>query len=154
MLSESNIMSYIPDGRSAQRDFYRLEARDKQLDAVNRLTAEEQAYVLGGVLEGDKGTDPKESIRNAIQKIHEKDLIELRALVHLQKLPDTSPEYIQLKAVTGLNSREEIANSIATRQIKKLMDTQIDAITNPDSLRKVYATTIQRGGTAFASLWG
>ena len=154
MLDESNIMSYIPDGRSAQRDFYRLEARDKQLDAVNRLTPEEQEYVLGGVLDGDKGANAKESIRNAIQKIHEKDLIELRALVHLQKLPDTSPEYIQLKAVTGLNSREEIANSIATRQIKKLMDTQIDAITNPDSLRKVYATTIQRGGTAFASLWG
>jgi len=154
MLDESNIMSYIPDGRNAQRDYYRLEARDKQLDAVNRLTPEEQEYVLGGVLDADKGGDAKESIRNAIQKIHEKDLIELRALVHLQKLPDTSPEYVQLKAITGLNSREEIANSIATRQIKKLMDTQIDAITNPDSLRKVYANTVKRGGTAFASLWG
>jgi len=110
---------------------------------------------MGGVEEGDiVGSSTKDSIKKAITKIHEKDLIELRALVHLQKLPDSSPELIQLKAVTGLGTREEIANAIATRQVKKLMDSQIDAITSPDELKKVYGSTIKRGGTAFASLWG
>jgi type I restriction enzyme M protein len=31
--------------------------------------------------------------------------------VYLQKLPDTSPQLIQLKAVLNLNTREEIANN-------------------------------------------
>ena len=70
------------------------------------------------------------------------------------QLPDTSPELIQLKAVTGLASREEIAQAIAKRQLKKLMDSQLDAITSPADLKRVYATTIQRGGQAFAGLWG
>jgi hypothetical protein len=155
VIDESNPNSYLSDGRNPQKDFYRLENRQKQLDAINNLTEEEQNYVLGGVnandvVDGDKvGT-----IRKAVTKIHEADLIELRALVHLQKLPDTSPELIQLKAVTGLESREEIAKAIAKRQLKKLMDSQLDAITSPQDLRRVYAGTIQRGGQAFAGLWG
>ena len=149
-------MSYLPDGRSAQRDFYKLQNREKQLEAIENLSEEELAYVLGGLSAGDEaeGGSSKDKIKRAVQKIHEKDLIELRALVHLQKLPDTSPELIQLKAVTGLGTREEIAGAIATRQIKKLMDSQLDQITNPVELRKVYSSTIQRGGQAFASLWG
>ena len=153
LTDESNMFSYIPGGRNPEKDYYRIANREKQLDAINRLTAEEQEYVLGGVLDADQGGDAKESIRNAIQKIHEADLIELRALVHLQKLPDTSPELVQLKAVTGLSTREEIAAAIAKRQVRRLMDSQIDQITNPQELRRVYATTIQRGGQAFASLW-
>lgn len=151
------MMSYLPDGRSPQRDYYRIQNREKQLEAIDNLTEEEQAYVLGGLTpssaEGGQ-SGAKLTIKKAIQKIHEKDLIELRALVHLQKLPDTSPELIQLKAVTGLGTREEIANAIASRQIKKLMDSQLDQITNPVELRKVYSSTIQQGGQAFASLWG
>jgi hypothetical protein len=155
LLDESNPLSYLPDGRSPQRDYYRLQNREAQFAAIDNLTTAEQAYIMGGVEEGDiVGSSTKDSIKKAITKIHEKDLIELRALVHLQKLPDSSPELIQLKAVTGLGTREEIANAIATRQVKKLMDSQIDAITSPDELKKVYGSTIKRGGTAFASLWG
>jgi hypothetical protein len=147
------MFSYIPGGRNPETDYYRLQNREKQLDAINRLSAEEQEYVLGGVLADDQGGDARESIKNAIQKVHEEDLISLRALVHVNKLGDTDPYLVQLKAVTGLNTREEIAAAIAKRQVKRLMDSQIDAITSPQELRRVYATTIQRGGQAFASLW-
>jgi len=154
ILDETNPMSYIADGRSPQKDYYRLENRDRQLQAVENLSAEEQAYVLGGVDAGDVGANGVATIKKAIQKIHEKDLIELRALVYLQKLPDTSPQLIQLKAVLNLNTREEIANAIAEKQIQKLADSQIDAIVSPDALKTVYRGTINRGGTAFAGLFG
>jgi hypothetical protein len=155
VIDESNPNSYLADGRNPQKDYYRLENRERQLAAIENLTEEEQAYVLGGVNADDAvAGDNIATIKKAVTKIHEADLIELRALVHLQKLPDTSPELIQLKAVTGLASREEIAQAIAKRQLKKLMDSQLDAITSPADLKRVYATTIQRGGQAFAGLWG
>ena len=155
VIDESNPNSYLADGRNPQKDYYRLENRERQLAAIENLTEEEQAHVLGGVNADDAvAGDNIATIKKAVTKIHEADLIELRALVHLQKLPDTSPELIQLKAVTGLASREEIAQAIAKRQLKKLMDSQLDAITSPADLKRVYATTIQRGGQAFAGLWG
>ena len=155
VIDESNPNSYLADGRNPQKDYYRLENRERQLAAIENLTEEEQAYVLGGVNADDAvAGDNIATIKKAVTKIHEADLIELRALVHLQKLPDTSPELIQLKAVTGLASRDEIAQAIAKRQLKKLMDSQLDAITSPADLKRVYATTIQRGGQAFAGLWG
>ena len=155
VIDESNPNSYLADGRNPQKDYYRLENRERQLAAIENLTEEEQAYVLGGVNADDAVAGNNiATIKKAVTKIHEADLIELRALVHLQKLPDTSPELIQLKAVTGLASREEIAQAIAKRQLKKLMDSQLDAITSPADLKRVYATTIQRGGQAFAGLWG
>lgn len=155
VVDESNPNSYITDGRSPQKDYYRLENRERQLAAINNLTEAEQEYVLGGVSVDDRVEgDNIATIKKAVGKIHEADLIQLRALVHLQKLPDTSPELIQLKAITGLATREEIAQAIAQRQLKKLMDSQLDAITSPADLKRVYATTIQRGGQAFAGLWG
>jgi hypothetical protein len=71
VIDESNPNSYLSDGRNPQKDFYRMEKRQKQLDAINNLTEEEQDYVLGGVnaddvVDGDKvGT-----IRKAVTKIH------------------------------------------------------------------------------------
>jgi len=157
LLDETNPLSIIPDKRNAQADYYRLENRERQLEAINNLTSTEQAYVLGGVDAADlarAGTDAKAQIKAAITKIHEKDLIELRALVYLQKLPDTSPELIQLKTLCGCDTREQIAGYIADKQIKKLMMPQIDAITGRDALTSMYSKTIVRGGTAFAGLFG
>lgn len=156
MLDESNQMSYIPDGRNSQADYYRLENRDKQLAAVENLSPAEQAYVLGVAVPsgGAAVKDAKDAIKAKIQKIHEKDLIELRALVYLQSLPDTSPELIQLKSYCGCDSREQIASYIADKQIKKLFLSQIDAITGGSALSDVYKKTIVGGATAFGALFG
>jgi hypothetical protein len=153
LLDESNVFSVVPDKRSAQADFYRLENRDKQLAAIQNLTDAEVKYVLN-----DNGASANEAattaLKKAINKIHEKDLIELRSLVYLQKLPDTSPELIQLKALCGCESREDIARYIADKHIKKLMMSQIDAITGGDALTTVYKTTIKTGADAFKGLFG
>lgn len=153
-LDESNPLSYIPDGRSAQRDFYKLENRERQLNAVDGLSAEEKAFVLGNVEDADKvGQDSVATIKKALYKIHESDLIELRALVYLQRLPDTSPELNQLRLMTNLSSREQIAEFIAEKQIKKLMMSQLEAITGGQALTDVYKATIKKGPTSFLSLW-
>jgi len=160
LLDETNALSYLPDKRNAQADYYRLENRERQLAAINSLTPEEASYVLGEkTTAGDKASW-KQKIVDKVQKIHEKDLIELKALVYLQGLPDTSPELIQLKTYCGCDTREQIAGYIAEKQIKKLFLSQIEAITagNRDenlggTLQEVYRTTIQRGPDTFSKLF-
>lgn len=151
LLDESNALSVVPDRRSAQSDYYKLENRDRQLKAIQNLTPEEIKYVLNVTT---VPADAASELGKLINKIHEKDLIELRSLIYLQKLPDTSPELIQLKALCGCDSREDIARYIADKHIKKLMMSQIDAITGGDALTAVYKTTIKSGATAFSSLFG
>ena len=151
MLDESNPLSYLPDNRSAQADYYRLENRERQLAMVENLTQDEVRYVLNNA--GATVAGSKDELQKKIQKIHEKDLIELRALVYLQSLPDTSPELIQLKTWCGCDTREQIARFIADKQIKKLMMTQIEAITGGTQLTDVYKTVIQRGPAAFSGLF-
>ena len=108
-------------GRSEQKDYYRLENRDKKLAAVANLDDDEIKFVLGNV--------------------------------YLQRLPDTSPEYQQLRMMTGMNTREEIAQFIAEKQIRKLMMSQLEAITGGSALTDVYKKTIAKGPNTFLSLW-
>jgi len=158
MLDETNANSYIQDKRSPERDYYRLENRDKQLRAIGSLSPAERDYVLGRAQTQREDTEAQRTaditaLTNVVTKLHEKDLIELRALIYLQSLPDTSPELAQLRIQTGKQMREEIAEYIADIQMKKLVMSQVEKITSPDALNRVYATTIQRGPQAFAGLW-
>jgi hypothetical protein len=158
-LDESNPLSYIPDGRSAQRDYYKLENRERQLRAVDNLTQAEKDFVMGGIPDAEReagdanGGAAANTIKKALTRIHEKDLIEIRALVYLQRLPDTSPELNQLRIMTGLHNREQIAEFIAEKQIKKLMMSQLEAITGGTALTTVYKDTIKRGPQSFLNLW-
>jgi hypothetical protein len=145
-LNESNEMSYLSNGRNVQHDYYELQNRDKQLALVANLSAEERKYILG------KDGDEK-AVRAAVQRIHEQDLLELKALVYLQSLPDTSPEYSALKTMTGGHNREGIARMLAEKQLKKLYMSQVERILDTDNLGKVYATEIKKGSEAFAGLW-
>ena len=113
-LNESNPLSVITDrGRSEQKDYYRLENRDKKLAAVANLDDDEIKFVLGNVeVAGDRsktGEAGRQALSKAINKIHEQDLIELRALVYLQRLPDTSPEYQQLRMMTGMKRSSRLS---------------------------------------------
>ena len=171
LLDETNALSYLPDKRSAQADYYRLENRERQLAAITSLSDAEAAYVLGvplanataaRALGAESPGNLVNQIKNKVQKIHEKDLIELKALVYLQGLPDTSPELIQLKTYCGCDTREQIAGFIAEKQIKKLFLSQIEAITSGgsgptnergDSLQNIYKETIKKGPDEFSRLF-
>ena len=145
-LDESNPLSYIPDGRSAQRDYYKLENRERQLRAVDNLTQAEKDFVMGGIPDAEReagdanGGAAANTIKKALTRIHEKDLIEIRALN-------------QLRIMTGLHNREQIAEFIAEKQIKKLMMSQLEAITGGTALTTVYKDTIKRGPQSFLNLW-
>lgn len=149
MLDESNPLSFLPDGRSQQGDFYKLQNREKQLAALDALPTDspEFQYITQGVTGGING------VKAGLQKLHEKDMIEIKALLYLQQLPDTSPELAQLKIMCGCSNREQIASFIADKQIKKLMMSQLEAITGRDRLQTMYNQTIVRGPTAFSGLF-
>jgi len=157
-LNETNPLSYINDrGRSEARDYYKLENRERKLNALQYLDAEEAKFILGNAEDADAqnatGITRIEKIKQALYKVHEQDLIEIRALVYLQRLPDTSPEYQQLKIMTGMNTREEIAQFIAEKQIRKLMMSQLEAITGGSALTDVYKKTVVKGASSFMSLF-
>ena len=154
MLDESNTMSFLNHNRSAEADYYKLQNREKQLAAVAALTGAEQRYVLGLAPGDGKVANATAQITNKIQKIHEQDLVELRALVYLQSLPDTSPELLMLKQYCGCQTREQIASYIAEKQMKKLFLSQVEAITGGAQLTSVYQDTIKRGPKNFLRLFG
>jgi len=150
MLDESNPLSYLPDGRNSQSDYYKLENRERQLKAIAALPqgSPELAYLTDGT-----GYSTVDQVVGGLQKLHEKDMIEIRALLYLQSLPDTSPELQQLKIMCGCSNREQIASFIADKQIKKLMMSQLEAITGREKLTNMYNKQIVRGPEAFKGLF-
>jgi len=158
MLDESNTMSFLNHNRNPEADYYKLQNRDKQLAAVAALSPAEQRYVLGlPAAEGAAAAavaNAEDKIKAKLQKIHEQDLIELRALVYLQSLPDTSPELLMLKQYCGCQTREQIATYIAEKQMKKLFLSQVEAITGGAQLTNVYQETIKKGPKNFLRLFG
>lgn len=157
MLDESNTMSFLNHNRNPEADYYKLQNRDKQLAAVAALSPAEQRYVLGLPAAGEAAgavANAEDKIKAKLQKIHEQDLIELRALVYLQSLPDTSPELLMLKQYCGCQTREQIATYIAEKQMKKLFLSQVEAITGGAQLTNVYQETIKKGPKNFLRLFG
>ena len=156
MIAESNPLSYETHGRNVESDYYRLENRKRQLDAIASLTAAEYKYVTGEDATLD-GTRPDKSsidkVRNSVERLHELDLLELKCLIYLQKLPDSSPELFTLKAMCGCDSREQIAAFIAEKQMKKLIMSQVELIAGGQTLTDTYKTIIKQGPTAFGALF-
>lgn len=155
-LHESNPLAYTGRG-SEQRDYYKLENRERKLAAVEYLDADEAGFILGNAEDESSRGATKEAavgaVKKALYKLHEQDIISMRALVYLQRLSDTSPEYQQLRIMTGMNTREEIADFIAEKQIKKLMMSQLEAITGGSKLTDMYKKQVVKGANSFLSLW-
>jgi hypothetical protein len=150
-LQENNEMTYLAEGRNVQSDYYRLENRQRQLDLLKDVENNQLQYILG--VDGGSQADNSLKVKKAIQRIHEQDLLELKGLVYLQSLPDTSPEYTALKTMTGGHNRESIARMLAEKQMKKLYMSQVEKILATDKLADVYKTEIKKGAAAFETLW-
>ena len=156
-LNESNIDSLLTDhGRSVEKDYYRLENRQKQLEALKTMSAEELAYITGANV-GDSEAARAAAAQNVakgIVKLHEQDMLEMKALFYLNGLADTSPEYSALKVMTGGHNRDEIARHLAEKQLKKLYASQVERILQSDRLQTAYTTTIKASTDKFKSLFG
>ena len=51
----------------------------------------------------------------------DREKIELKTLARLYALTDSSPEYLQVKAITGGDSREEIAEKLASIYMERIL---------------------------------
>ena len=156
-LNESNIESFIPDhGRNVEKDYYRLENRDKQLAALATMSAAELAYITGqAVADSEAGRNAAAgTVKSGITKLHEQDMLEMKALYYVNGLADTSPEYSALKVMTGGHNREEIARHLAEKQMKKLYMSQVEKILASDQLAPVYAGQMVASANKFGGLFG
>jgi len=103
---------------SAADEYYRFMLRRAKIEALgnnpNYLEAAELA---------------------ALQAVSTKEKVELKTLGRLYMLDDNSAEYQQVKAITGGNTREDIAAKLTERylekvQVENVLDRFIAPVTN------------------------
>ena len=103
--------------------------------AEGTLSEAELTCILGAA----PGDDGAAKVAAGITKLHEQDLLELKALYYLNGLADTSPELFALRSMTGGHDREQIAKMLAEKQMKKLYLSQVERILSSDVLQTVYS---------------
>lgn len=158
LLDETNSLSLVGGSgggssqNSAQHDFYELQARQlKNAQGVSGLGDAEWRYVFGAAKPAsDAG---RATAANELFKLHESDLIELKALKYLHSLPDTSPHLLQMKAVYKCGRREEIAKKMAEEQMNDLIKAQMNAVVRPDALQTLYKDELKASADAFKALY-
>lgn len=157
LLDESNSLSLVGGSgggssqQSSQHDFYELQARALKISqGVQGLDAAEWQYVFGAA-KVNEAADAKTAA--GLFKLHESDLIELKALKYLHSLPDTSPHLLQMKAVYKCGRREEIAKKMAEEQMNELIKAQMSAVIKPAELQTLYKTELKASADAFKGLY-
>jgi hypothetical protein len=104
---EEHPLDNLESRKSAKDEFYRFQLRQAKLQAVAALNQQQQ-FLTGQEL-------------NALNSMSEKEKVEIKALARLYSLADTSPEYLQLKAITGGKDREDIAEKLAKTFMEKTL---------------------------------
>ena len=92
--------------KGAQEEYYRFQLRQAKLQRILNLGAET------GLTDGEF---------NALNALGDREKIELKTLARLYALTDSSPEYLQVKAITGGDSREEIAEKLASIYMERIL---------------------------------
>ena len=92
--------------KGAQDEYYRFQLRQAKLQRILNLGAET------GLTDGEF---------NALNALGDREKIELKTLARLYALTDSSPEYLQVKAITGGDSREEIAEKLASIYMERIL---------------------------------
>jgi hypothetical protein len=89
----------------------------------------------------------------ALSEVSDKEKVELKVLARLYQLSDTSPEYLQVRTITGGDSREEIAAKLADIYYKKhLTDEIMTRFVAPSTTKgKILATSAKKSRDAFAT---
>jgi hypothetical protein len=112
--------------KSSKDEYYSFMLRQERLKQIKDaqkggafLTAEEQA---------------------ALSSMSEREKIELRTLARLYSLSDSSPEYLQIKAITGGQSREDIADKLTKLYMERVVvEDVLDRFIAPSSAKKIIA---------------
>jgi hypothetical protein len=159
LLDESNSLSIIGGSgggssqSSAQHDYYELQARQlKTSQGISGLGQDEWRYVFGSA-KPPAGSTGIQTEANSLFKLHESDLIELKALKYLHSLPDTSPHLLQMKSIYKCGRREEIAKKMAEEQMNDLIKAQMSAVIRPEALQTLYKQELKESADAFKNLY-
>jgi hypothetical protein len=82
--------------------------------------------------------------QTALQSISTREKVELKTLARLYQLEDTSPEFLQVKAITGGRDREDIAAKLTQKYLEKV---QVEDVLNrflaPDDNRTRIRTALK-----------
>jgi hypothetical protein len=88
---------------SAADEYYRFMLRKAKLESVNETSSGLTADEL-----------------KALSETSTREKVELKTLARLYMLDDHSPEFLQVKAITGSHNREEIASKLTDRYMEKI----------------------------------
>ena len=111
-MSEARPSNFLNDGsKSTQDAYYDWMLRKEKLAS---LTA--KAKTDGWLVNEEVA---------ALEEVGEKEKLELKILARVSGLADSSPELLQLKALTDCKSREEIARSLADVYYRKITTEEV-----------------------------
>jgi len=119
--------------KSASDEFYKFMLQREKLNAIlpdnDFLNAGEQA---------------------ALTSISTREKVELKTLARLYQLEDTSPEFLQVKAITGGRDREDIAAKLTQKYLEKV---QVEDVLNrflaPDDNRTRIRSALQASRASY-----
>jgi hypothetical protein len=94
--------------RSPEKAYYEFMLRKEKLSAITRDAP---------WLDADE--------KKALNEISDKEKLELKVLARLYRLADSSADYLQVKTITGCDTREEIAAKLADIYYKKYITDDI-----------------------------
>jgi hypothetical protein len=135
MPSEDHPMDLLngEHSKSAADEYYRFKLREEKLNRIIRVKNNN----------GDRFLDPKE--QEALRSLSEMEKVELKCLARLYQLTDASPEYLQIKSITGGHDREDIAAKLTEKYMEKVqVEDVLNRFISPNTSREI----INRGNAA------
>ena len=144
-MTESRPTNFLNDStRSAQEAYYEYMLRKDKLGSIATAGASDA---------GGKWLTTAEVA--ALNSVGEKEKIEVKILARLSSLADSSPELLQVKALTDCKSREECARSLADIYYRKYTTEEIlNRFIDPVSTKSKILEPARAASAAIFGLWG
>ena len=125
--AEEHPLNLVDAPKSSQEQYYKYMLRKERLNGIKDLN----------ILDSDEV--------KSLAGVSEKERLLLKTLSRLYDLADTSPEFLQVKAVVGGGDREEIAEKL----VEKFMEQEIvkditDRFVAPTSGRAVLKDSLDK----------
>jgi hypothetical protein len=142
--SEPRPTNFLNDGSKSTADaYYEWMLRKEKLS--NILTSV-PAGAEGWLTQAEK---------DALGTIGEKEKLEIKILARLSGLADSSPELLQVKALTDCKSREECARSLADIYYRKYTTEEIlNRFVAPEDTKKTILDSSRKTSSDNYTLWG
>ena len=141
-MSDARPTNFLNDGSAnSQQAYYDFMLRKEKL----------------GAIVGKGGTRPtwlSKEETDALDEIGEKEKLEIKILARLSGLADSSPELLQVKALTECKSREECAKSLAEIYYRKFTTEEVlNRFVAPTASKTILETSRTKSATNYTA-WG